>query len=173
MDSKLQRLVARALWIVPAFLFLLVPHQAKVAYDLRQTLREGVPAVAEVTEVHQENRVDVTYDWISLRVLMADGSVIEKERMALPHTLITPLQDKETVAVRVVPGADQEVVVTEIASTQWRIAALNAAMSGGAALIFGICVFAWNRYLKRKGDPAFQEIEEDDAEHPAGQMERS
>lgn len=172
MESKMQRLIARALWIVPALLFLLVPHQAKVAYDLRQTLERGVRATAQITEVHQENRVDVTYDWVSLRVRLPDGRTIEKERMSLPHTLITPLEDKETVEVRVVPGADQEVVITEIASTQWRIAALNAAMSGGAALIFALCIFAWGRYLRREGDPAAQGIERDDAEHPAGRMQR-
>lgn len=172
MDLKLHRLAARALWIVPAFLLLLVPHQAKVAYDLRQTLERGLPATAQVIEVHQENRVDVTYDWISLRVALPDGRVLERERMSVPHTLITPLEDRETVEVRVVPGADQEIVIAEIAATQWRIAAANAAMSGIAALIFGACVFAWNRYLKREGDPSLRTIQRDDAEHPAGRLQR-
>lgn len=147
-------LVARIAWILPLFFTGLFVHQTRVAYHLHKTFTEGEPAQAQVLEVHQENRVDVTYDYASLRVTLPDGRVITKEKMSLPHSLIQLLENRETVDVRVRPGSSQEVVVTELGATQWRIAAMNAAIAFGAALVFGLGVFFWNRYLRREGEPA-------------------
>ncbi len=173
MASNLPRIVARLFWLIPVFLGLLAAHQVNTALDLRHTMRHGELVTAEVLEVHQENRVDITYDYVSLRVPLAGGRVLTREKLSLPHTLITQMVGKETVDVRVLPGADQEIVIAELGPTQWRIAAINALISGLAALCFAIGVFAWNRYLRRKGDPARQPIETDDAEHPAGRKVRA
>ena len=163
------RWVARVLWLVPAFLAAICAQQVWAAYTLAQTLEKGTPAVAEVTAVHQENRVDVTYDYMSLRVDLPDGGTLTKRRMSVPHTLVPLLEDKRRLAVFVRPGAAQEVVVREegpggvpIGATQQRLAVVNAAMSGVAALLFGFGVFWWNRYLRRRGDPSAE---------PAGQRE--
>ncbi len=150
------RRVARLLWILPAFLLLLAVHQAKTAYDLRHTLRHGERALAEVTKVETSNRVDVTYDYVNLRVHLDGGRIIERNNLSLPHTLISEVEGKETVAVRVLPDAPQEIVIAAIGSSQWHIAAIQAAIAAGAALLFAAGVFAWNRYLKREGDPAFR-----------------
>lgn len=171
MASNRYRIAAWLLWVLPAFLFLLVPHQAKVAYDLRQTLQNGEPAMAEVTEVHQENRVDVTYDWVSLRVDLPGGGTLTKNKVSLPHTLITQIEGKKSVPVMVRAGSDQEVVITEVASTQWRIAAMNAAMALVAALLFAVGVGWWNRYLRREGDPAETPMERE-GEHPSSKSMR-
>ena len=169
MAASSTRWAARALWLAPAFLVFICAQQVWAAYTLSQTLRKGTPAVAEVTELHQENRVDVTYDYMNLRVQMPDGTTIRKRRMSVPHTLAPLLEDKRKLAVFVRPGAAQEVVIREkgpqgqpLGATQQRLAVVNAAMSGVGALIFGFGVFWWNRYLRRKGDPAAE---------PAGQRE--
>ena len=156
MKAPSTRLVARLLWALPVFLLLLAFQQAKTAYDLRHTLRQGERAVAEVTKVHISHRVDVTYDYVNLRVTLDDGRVIERENLSLPHTLITFVKGEKTVPVRILPGAAQELVIASVADSQWRIAALQAAMAAVAALLFGGGVFAWNRFLKRKGDPALR-----------------
>ncbi|PEN14100.1 hypothetical protein CRI94_08130 [Longibacter salinarum] len=166
------RLVARGAWIVPLFFFVIALHQSKTAVDLQATLERGTPATAEVLEVHEENRVDVTYDWISIRVPLDDGRVITKEELALPHSLIPLVADKETIDVRVNPGANQEVVITSIVNTQWRIAAMNAGIAFVAALLFGGGVWYWNRSLKEEGDPAERGVEEPDPDHPARQVAR-
>lgn len=173
MDTSPSRIVARIAWIVPLFFLGLFVHQANVAYGLRKTLTEGQPAEAQVLDVHMENRVDVTYDYASLRVELPDGQVITKEKMSLPHSLIQLLENKETVNVRVRPGASQEIVVTELGPTQWRIAAMNAAMALGAALVFGLGVFFWRRYLRREGDPSERGVTEGDPDHPARQITRA
>lgn len=175
---SLIRLAARSAWALPVLLVLLCGHQVKVAVDLTSTRTNGTAATAEVLDVHLERRVDVTYDYISLRVPLSDGGTLTKEKLALPHSLVPALQEKETVAVRVQPGAAREVVVTEaigsttVVDTQRRIAMMNAAISFAAALLFGIGIFYWNRVLGTTGDPAERGVTEPDPDHPARQVVR-
>lgn len=171
--SNVIRYIARAAWILPIFFAGLFVHQAFVAYGLRATLTEGQPAKAEVLEVHMENRVDVTYDYVSLRVELPDGQVITKEKMSLPHSLIQLLENTETVDVLVRPGAAQEVVIAQFGATQWRIAALNAAMALGAALVFGLGIYYWDRYLQREGEPSERGVTDPDPDHPAREITRA
>lgn len=135
-------------------LALLALNQALVAWQIHETLEQGTPAMATVTELEVSNRVDVTYDYVSLRVDLPDGSVIEHEEMSLPHTLAVRLEGQTTMAVMVLPGASQEIVVTEIASTHWRIAAINAAVCFVGMLMALFGVVAWQRYLRKHGDPS-------------------
>jgi hypothetical protein len=171
-------LIARTAWILPAFFLLLTGHQAKVALDLHATATEGTPATAEVLEVHKENRVDVTYDYISLRIPLPNGETITREKLSLPHSLVPALQNKETVAVRVAPENTRDVVITEtilsdpVVGTQRRIAMMNSAIGLGAALLFGVGVFFWNRSLSRRGDPATRGVTEPDPDHPAARVMR-
>lgn len=155
--SKTLRLVSRLAWLVPAFLLFLTVNQGRVALELRSTLQAGTAATAEVLDLEVSNRVDVTYDYVSLRIPLPGGGEMIQEKMALPHSLAPRLEGKEEVAVLVQRGAAQEVVITEIAETQWRIAAVNAAMSLIGALLFGGAIFAWNRYLDRQGDPGHRQ----------------
>lgn len=173
MTRNVTRIVARLAWILPIFFLLLMVHQGWVALGLYETLTEGTRAEAQVIEVHQSNRMDVTYDYVHLRVELDDGRVLEREQMSLPHSLVPRIQDKDSVAVRVRPGAAQEIVIMDVIRTQWRIAAMNAAMAFLGAVIFGIGVFWWNRYLRREGDPAERGIDEPDAKHPARQIVRA
>lgn len=173
MASNVIRYIARAAWILPIFFAGLFVHQAFVAYGLRATLTEGQPTTAEVLEVHMENRVDVTYDYVSLRVELPDGQVITKEKMSLPHSLIQLLENTETVDVLVQPGAAQEVVIAQFGATQWRIAALNAAMALGAALVFGLGIYYWDRYLQREGEPSERGVTDPDPDHPAREITRA
>jgi len=172
------RLIARVAWLLPIFFFGLSIHQTKVAYDLNVTAEQGTDATAEVLNVHQENRVDVTYDYISLRVPLPDGGTLTKETMALPHSIVPAINDRETLQVRVLPGAAREVVLTEriaetrIVDTQRRIAMMNAAIALGAFLLFGAGVWFWNRSLTRDGDPAERGVAEPDPAHPARQVVR-
>lgn len=166
--------VARALWLVPAFLLLIAVHQTRTAYTLWQTIQHGQPAMAEVTAFHEENRVDVTYDYMNLRVRLPDGETIRREQMSVPHTIAPLLKNKKQLGVYVRRGAAQEVVVREggIGRTQQRIATVNAAMSGLAALLFGVGVFWWNRYLRRRGDPSAERAGQREEEYSASQRMR-
>lgn len=153
MASTLNRWVARLLWAAPALLFFLSVDQALVAVDLRETLHAGTPAVAEVVHYERTDRAEVMYGYVDLRVPLADGTVLTQEKMSLPHALMHEVEGKTTLPVRVLPGADQPIVIASIAATQWKMAALQSAMSFGAFLVFFAGVFWWNRHLRRQGDP--------------------
>jgi len=152
-------LVARLLWVIPAILLFLTINQAKVALDLRETLEDGVPVEAEVIEIETSGRVDVTMASARLRLQLPEGEVVERE-LPLPITFAEDLQGSERLEVRVNPGADQEIVIAELGRAQWRLAAINSAMSLIGLVLVTIGVFAWNRYLRRKGDPARRTLEE-------------
>ncbi len=140
--------VARAAWLVPLTLLLLSIHQGKAARDLGVTLDRGEPAMAEVTRYLRSDRKDVTQAEVDLRVQLADGSTLVHDRLALPYSVAHRV-DAESLAVRVLPGAAQEIVIVEIGPTQRRIAWSNAAMSAVMLIISTIGVFAWNRQVGR------------------------
>ncbi len=154
MEKTVVHRVARYLWIVPVALLLLSLNQAKVAYDLRYTLNNGIAAVADVLEVEINDRVDIPYGYVSLRVGLEDGSEIVQEKMSLPYTLLPSVRYEDQLDVRVFPGAEQPIVIQLIASTQWKIAGLQGVMSFVAFLMAAAGVYGWNRLLNKDGDPA-------------------
>ncbi|MFB6247813.1 MAG: hypothetical protein ABEL97_04510 [Salinibacter sp.] len=170
--------VARAAWLAPLLLFGLSIHQAKVTYDLHATKVQGADATAEVLDMKKSNRSQVTYDYASLRVNLPDGSTMTRKRLSLPHGLVPPLLERETLQVRVRRGASIPIVITEpigptpVVDTQMRIAGINGLMSFLAALLFGGGVWFWNRSLRRDGDPADRGLTEADPDHPARQVVR-
>lgn len=178
MTDTVYRRVAQLAWLVPLFFFGISLHQGKVTYDLYDTKTQGTAATADVLEVHVDNRTDVTYDYISLRVELPDGTTLSREQMSLPHGLVPVLEGKETLDVRVNPGAPREIVITErieatpVVDTQMRIAGMNGLMSLGAALLFGLGVWFWNRSLRKTGDPSGRGITEPDPDHPARKVLR-
>jgi hypothetical protein len=131
-----------------------------VAADIRTTFEEGRLARATVTDHKFSRRADVTYDYVSLRVQMPDGSVLDHDRMSLPHTMAADLQDRKELDVRVLPGARQPVVIDRFGRAHWRLAAINALMSALGAVLLAAALFAWNRSLKYRGDPAYASAQE-------------
>ena len=154
MERQSVHWVARFMWIVPIALLLLTLNQAKVAYDLHYTLENGIAAIADVLEVEVNERVDIPYGYVSLSVDLEDGRRIVQEKMSLPYTLLPSVRYEEELEVRVFPEADQPIVIKDIASTQWKIAAVQSLMGFVGFMMAAAGVFAWNRYLREKGDPA-------------------
>lgn len=179
MNGSLLRWVARAAWLAPILFFGLSLHQGKVAYDLHATKLSGTPATAEVLEMKKGNRSDIAYDYVSLHIELPDGGTLTREKLSLPHGIIPPLLERETLEVRVHQGASIPIVITEkigptpAVDTQMRIAGINGLMSLVAALLFGLGVWFWNRSLRRDGDPAERGVHEPDPDHPARQVVRS
>ncbi len=146
-------LVARLLWIIPGLLLFLTINQAMVALDLRETLRDGRLVEAEVVEFSTTDRADITMASVRLRVPMPDGSNSERE-LPLPITFVRMLDGSDSLRVYLASGADQEVVIAEIGRAQWRLAAINGGISFIGLILVSWGVFAWNRFLRKKGDPA-------------------
>lgn len=179
MATSLPHRIAQFAWLAPILFFGLSLHQAKVAYDLHATKLHGVEATAEVLEMHKGNRSDVTYDYASLRTTLPDGETLTRRKLSLPHGIVPPLLERETLRVRVQKEASIPIVITEpigptpVVDTQMRIAAINCFMSLGAALLFWIGIWFWNRSLRRDGDPADRGVSEVDPDHPARRVVRS
>lgn len=179
MDTSIVNRVAQIAWLVPVLFFGLSLHQAKVTYDLHATKTSGVSLTADVLEMQKGDRSDITYDYVSLRIELPDGETFTREKLSLPHGIIPPLLERETLDVRVNREASIPVVITEtigptpVVDTQMRIAGINGIMSLFAALFFGSGVWFWNRSLRRDGDPADRGVTEPDPDHPARQVVRS
>lgn len=169
-SSAATRWLTRVAWAIPVLLIGLSAHQVWTGLALRDTLQQGTPAEAEITEVFSSDRAEIKYDYVSLRVPMDDGTVITRERMSLPHTLINVVEDRETIEVRVRPGATQEIVITEVANTQWRIALMNAGMSIVLGVLVALGLAWWSRTLRTEGDPSRRGVDRPDPSHPARQV---
>lgn len=148
MPSNFQRILAKLAWLVPVTLLALGVNQAKVALDLRTTLSDGMPAVAAVTEYERVDRADVTYGYVSLAVDLPGGSVLLREKMSLPYSLIQEVEGKDSLQVHVLPDGGQTVVIDMVAQTQWKIAAIQSGVSIVAACMALIGVLAWNRNIR-------------------------
>ena len=153
MRARASLLAARLLWALPALLFLLAANQAVVTMDIRETVRAGAPAKAEVTSISATDRADITMASIRLRTLEADGSHSEYV-LPLPITFARALEGSDSLDVFLSPGAAQEVVIAQIGRAQWRLAGINGLVALLGALLLSWGVHAWNRYLRRQGDPA-------------------
>ena len=157
MAIKTVQKVARALWLIPAILLYLTINQADVAYDLKQTLENGTPAVAQVTETFVKDRVDIPFGYLNLRVPMEDGEFLVQEKMALPYTLVKRVEVAAELDVMVRKGADQQIVITEIGNTQWKIAAIQSGICLITFLMVSVGLYYWNRLLTKEGDPGHRQ----------------
>jgi hypothetical protein len=95
----------------------------------------------------------VTQAELDLVVTLSDGSTISRERLALPYSVAHRVES-DSLRVRVLRGAAQEIVISDIAGTQRRIAWSNAAMSLIMGLIALAGVVSWNRFVLKGGEPA-------------------
>jgi len=142
-----------AAWIVPVALVALGGHQAWTAVEIGRTMRLGEDATARVTRYERSDRKDVTQAELDLVIELGDGSTLERTNLALPYSIAHRVE-ADSLPVRVLRGAAQEVVLTDIAGTQRRIAWSNAAMSLVMGLIALSGVLAWNRFVRRGGEPS-------------------
>ncbi len=145
--------VIRLSWLIPVVLAGLAANQAKVAWDLNSTWRNGVSARAQLVAYERSNRADVTYGYVGLVVPLADGARLEEEKLSLPHSLLPRLEGVDSVDVKVRPGAAQEVVIASIMPAHFWIALSNAGMSlAGILLFLGVAFVLARRRQDRIAD---------------------
>ena len=144
------RFAARALWVVPVLLVMLAFNQAFVAAELRATWKRGQPAMAKVLNFETTNRADVTYGYVDLKVELDDGRAITQNQMSLPQVMWSRVKDRDSLAVRVRPGAAQEIIIERLMPGHWLIAASQVGISFLGAVLFAAWAWVWNRQLRRK-----------------------
>ena len=153
MRHRASLLVARLLWVFPGLLFLLAVNQAVVTMNLRETVRTGAVVKADVAAFSTADRADITMASVRLRVPEADGSHTEHV-LPLPITFVRSLEGSDSLDVFLSGGQSQEVVIAAIGRAQWRLAGINGGIALFGCILLSWGVYAWNRYLRRKGDPA-------------------
>ena len=158
-------LVARLLWFAPLLLLALTIYLLLSARALKETYDDGFPTTAEVVDWEVVDRAEATYTHLVLRADLPDGGQIERT-VPLPITMLKFMVKNDSLdvgrrlPVRVLPGAEREIVLVDRAQAQQRLPLVLSlvAFSGCLALAFG--VGAWNRYLARHGDPAYRDPED-------------
>jgi hypothetical protein len=143
------------MWLAPLLLIVITVMLLRAGLAQKATLQQGELRTARVVEYVERSRAEITYGHLKLEVPLEDGSLLQ-ERLPLPLALLKRFEGEEEIDVLVRPGAEQPVIVEEVARAQWRLSIINAAMAafGGLLLLWG--VGSWNRYLRRKGDPGAQ-----------------
>ncbi len=153
------------MWLAPLLLVLYGLYLLKVPFDYRRTLTDGVEMNADIVELHIDERVDVSMDYVTLAVTLPDGERMVEEHVPMPHSLASILAGHETVPVRVLPDSPKPIVIVSdggrvaLGRALWRLSAINGVMCLLMAMIFGTGIALWNRYLTRNGDPAERHVE--------------
>jgi hypothetical protein len=147
-------IVARLLWIFPLLLYVVAGFLFVASSSIRLTLENGEAVQAEVVEIHTTERSEYTDARVTVRFASPESVEPRVETLTLPLTLVKHLDDAERVTVRLLPGADHEVVIEEIARPQWRMALIQSFFALFGAVGLSVMIFLWNRMLRRTGDPA-------------------
>ncbi|MEM1271744.1 MAG: DUF3592 domain-containing protein [Bacteroidota bacterium] len=153
------KIIARLMWLLPVLLLVISASLVRAGLDQKETFEQGEAAVAEVVDFDITQRSEITYSYIDLRVEREGKATIE-ERLPLPISLSIPLEERETLAVRVNEGSNQQIMIEEIARAQWKMSLIHSGMSLFGAIMLIIGVGGWNRFLNRQGDPGAARVAE-------------
>lgn len=145
-------MIARLLWALPILLFGIAVGLIWSAREIHRTATGGQLATAQVVEFDAQSRAEVTYGHVRLKAALPDGGFREED-VPLPLSLLYFIEGRDSVEVRVLPESGRPMVVEDVARAQWRMSLIHAGMSAFGGLLLTIGVGAWNRYLKRYGDP--------------------
>lgn len=147
--------VARLLWVLPALLVVIAAALVVAGLEQREVARSGQVVTAEVVAIETKERSEITRGHVTLRYTPPGAAEPVQRDVELPLTFLKELEEQraQTVDVRVLPDR-QQVVFDRHARGQYMITLSSAAMAFIGAIGLGWLVGAWNRYLRRHGDPA-------------------
>jgi hypothetical protein len=144
--------LARLMWLAPALLLVIGLWLIQAGIGQKHTLDSGVLLTADVVDINIRNRADVTYGHIDLDVPEPSGDTV-RVRLPLPLSLLMSIEGQPRVDIRLLEGSEQPIVIEAIARAQWKLSLINASMCLLGAMLLAWGVFAWNRYLRKSGDP--------------------
>ena len=146
------KIIAKALWLVPILMFVYSFYLLRAGLDQKSTADGGFQTTAEVTNVDVGQRSEITYGEMDLEFVDSEGNQVA-ETLPLPLSLLFMVRDEKTVEITYDPESSKPVVINRISRALWRMSLINALICLVSALLLVIPVFAWNRYLKKHGDP--------------------
>jgi len=157
-------IAARLLWALPLLLVVIAVATTRAGLEQRAVAEAGVTVDAEVLGLNLRQRSEITTGQVALRYTPpGEAAPIERE-VELPIILLkeieadllaTPEGETLILPIGVAEGTDQIVIAAHRRGT-WLLTLSLAGMAAIGALVSGLLVGGWNRFLAREGDPALR-----------------
>jgi len=156
--------VARLLWALPLLLVVIAIATTRAGLEQRAVAEEGDVVEAEVTGLTLRERSEITTGQVGLRYTPPGAAAPVERDVELPIILLKEIEvdlaetpEGETLRLPIVvsEGSDQIVIASHRRGT-WLLTLSLAAMAAFGAVVSGLLVGGWNRFLAREGDPALK-----------------
>lgn len=158
-------IVARLLWALPLLLLVIAAATTRAGLEQRAVDASGTVVPAEVTGLNLRERSEITTGQVGLRYTLPGAAAPVERDVELPIILLKeieadlnalPTGEALTLPILVSDQTDQ-IVVASHRRGQWLLTFSLAAMALVGAVVSGILVGGWNRFLAREGDPALRD----------------
>ncbi|WP_412062034.1 hypothetical protein [Rubrivirga sp. IMCC45206] len=155
---------ARALWALPLLLVVIAVATTRAGLEQRAVDASGTVVQAAVTDLTLRERSEITSGQVGLRYTPPGASAPVEREVELPMILLKEIEvdyltlaEGETMTLPIVvsPATDQIVLATHRRGT-WLLTLSLAGMAAIGALVSGVLVGGWNRFLSREGDPGLR-----------------
>ncbi|WP_412068708.1 hypothetical protein [Rubrivirga sp. IMCC43871] len=155
---------ARALWALPLLLVVISVATTKAGLEQRAVDASGTVVQAEVTALTLRERSEITSGQVGLRYTPPGAAAPVEREVELPMILLKEIEvdyltlaEGETMDLPIVvsPATDQIVLATHRRGT-WLLTLSLAGMAAIGAVVSGVLVGGWNRFLTREGDPGLR-----------------
>lgn len=153
---------ARLLWALPLLLLVIAVATAWAGFEQRGVDARGETVVAEVTGLTLRERSEITAGQVGLRYTPPGASAPVEREVEMPIILLKEIEadyltlpEGETLTLPLVVSEEtDQVVLGTHRRGQWLLTFSLAGMALIGALVSGVMVASWNRFLAREGDPA-------------------
>jgi hypothetical protein len=156
---------ARLLWALPLLLLVIAVATGWAGVQQRAVDARGQTVEAEVTGINLRERSEITTGQVGLRYTPPGAETPVEREVEFPIILLkeieadlaaTPEGETLTLPLVVSEETDQVVLGTHRRG-QWVLTFSLAGMALIGAIVSGILVGGWNRFLAREGDPALRD----------------
>ena len=157
--------VARLLWALPLLMVVIAVATTRAGLAQREVSETGQTVDAEVTGLNLRERSEITAGQVGLRYTPPGASAPVERQVELPIILLKEIEadllavpEGETMTLPiVVSGQTDQIVIASHRRGTWLLTMSLAGMAAIGALVSGLLVGGWNRFLAREGDPALRD----------------
>jgi hypothetical protein len=143
------------MWAAPLLLYAIAAGLVWAGLQQRAAAERGIEVAAEVVRLDVRERAEVTRGSVRLRFTPPDATAQVERDVELPMSFLKELEGREGEAIPIrVLSADGQIALGEHPRAQWILTFSFAAMALLGALGLTWMVAAWNRFLRRHGDPS-------------------
>ena len=156
---------ARLLWALPLLLLVIAAATLRAGLEQRAVDADGVAVEAEVTGLNLRERSEITTGQVGLRYTAPGAAAPVEREVELPIILLKEIEadmldvpEGEALRLPIVvsPDTDQIVLGAHRRGT-WLLTLSLSGMALIGAVVAGLLVGGWNRFLTREGDPALRD----------------